>query len=219
MGAALVAALVVAAAVLAVMGTDDRGIVAALRITARLSYLLFWPAYAGRALATLFGPSLAPLAQRGREFGLAFAAAHLVHLGLVIWLYRISSQPPLAAGSFLFFAIAMAWTYLLALLSIAPLSRIVGRGRCRMLRLIGLEYIAFAFLVDFVVGPLRNGVRHPLNYLPFAILAVAGPLLRLGALARQQRHKQPATAALEGSQGLDPGSTEEQLALGRPIVR
>jgi hypothetical protein len=58
----------------------------ALRMTARWSFLLFWVAYAGGALATLFGPALAPLSGRGREFGLAFAAAHLVHIGLVIWL-------------------------------------------------------------------------------------------------------------------------------------
>jgi len=46
----------------------------ALRATARWSFLLFWLAYAGGALATLFGPKFQALARRGRDFGLSFAS-------------------------------------------------------------------------------------------------------------------------------------------------
>jgi hypothetical protein len=56
----------------------------ALELTARWSFLLFWLAYAGNAVAILFGAQLAA----GREFGLAFASAHLVHIGLVVWLFH-----------------------------------------------------------------------------------------------------------------------------------
>ena len=77
-------ALVLAAAVLAIKGVDAKSLVIALRLTARWSFLLFWVAYAGGAMATLFGPALEPLARRGREFGLAYAAAQLIHLGLVV---------------------------------------------------------------------------------------------------------------------------------------
>jgi hypothetical protein len=187
MGAAFGAALVLAVVVLALMGNEHRGVVMALRATGRLSYLLFWPAYAGGALARLFGPSFAPIAQRARCFGLAFAAAHLVHIGLVVRLYQISPEPPVSDSIFLFFAIAVAWTYLLALLSFAPLSQAIGRTWWRILRTVGLEYIAFAFFFDFVIGPLRGGLKHPLAYLPFAALAVAGPVLRLGALTVRPR--------------------------------
>jgi hypothetical protein len=187
MAAAFGAALLLAVMVLAVTGADPHGTAAALRATARLSYVLFWPAYAGGALTRLFGSRFLPLAQRARCFGLAFAAAHLVHIGLVVWLYRISVRPPLSETMFWFFAIAAAWTYLIALLSIAWLAEVVGRSRCRILRTIAVEYIAFAFLVDFVITPLRFGVRQPLEYLPFAILAVAGPVLRVTALARGGR--------------------------------
>jgi hypothetical protein len=184
MAASLGAALLLAIMVLAVMGADAHGTSTALRVTGRFSYLLFWPAYAGGSLAKLVGPRLALLARRARCFGLAFAAAHLVHLGLVVWLYRISSRPPLSETMFWFFTIAIAWTYLLALLSVARLAEAVGRARSRFLRTVGIEYIAFAFLVDFVITPLRFGVRQPLEYLPFALLAVAGPILRVAALAR-----------------------------------
>jgi hypothetical protein len=53
-------------------------------------------AYAGGAIAELFGPALGPLARRGREFGLAYAAAQLIHVGLVVWLFQITSRLPLS---------------------------------------------------------------------------------------------------------------------------
>jgi hypothetical protein len=187
MSAAFGAALVLAVVVLALMGDEERGVVMALRATGRLSYLLFWPAYGGGALARLFGPSFAPMAQRGRCFGLAFAAAHLVHIGLVVHLYQIRGRPPTPDAIFLLFAVAVAWTYLLALLSFAPLSQAIGRTWWRILRTVGLEYIAFAFFFDFVIGPLRGGLKQPLAYLPFAALAVAGPVLRLAALTVRPR--------------------------------
>lgn len=184
MAAAFGAALLMALATLAAMGAAPHGTVAALRVTGRLSYLLFWPAYAGGAMARLFGPRFAFLAERARSFGLAFAAAHLVHLGLVVWLYRISARPPLPEAVFLFFAVAVFWTYFLAVLSLPQFAAMVGRAGCRVLRFVGSEYIAFAFLVDFVITPLRIGTSRPLEYLPFAVLAMAGPMLRLAALAR-----------------------------------
>ena len=75
MGAAFGIALTIATAVLVLGGTDNKSIRLALELTARWSFLLFWLAYAGGALATLFGWGV--LAGRGREFGVAFAAAHL----------------------------------------------------------------------------------------------------------------------------------------------
>ena len=77
MGVAFGVALGIAAAVLTLYGTDPKGLVAALRMTARWAFLLFWMAYIGGAMTT-------PLARRGREFGLAYAAAMLVHVGLEI---------------------------------------------------------------------------------------------------------------------------------------
>jgi hypothetical protein len=64
MGSAFCAALVLAAVVLAVLGTDERGTRVGLKATARLSFLLFWPAYSGSALTALFGATFEPLKQR-----------------------------------------------------------------------------------------------------------------------------------------------------------
>src|ERR1700760_4465178 len=97
MSAAFGTAVVLAAVTLAISGIGTTGLHRALRVTARFSFLLFWLAYAGGALKTLFGSAFQPIAWRGRDLGLAFAAAHLVHIGLVVWLYRIATQPPVSS--------------------------------------------------------------------------------------------------------------------------
>jgi hypothetical protein len=165
--------------VLALLGTGERGTDVALQLTARLSFLLFWPAYSGGALATLFGPPLHRIRQRAREFGLAFASAHLVHLGLIVWLCYIGATP--GWFTFVFFGIAVVWTYCLALLSIDRLRRAVGRTGWWLLSVIGLNYIALAFAEDFTRFPFRADARYLVGYLPFIVLSIAGPALRIAA--------------------------------------
>jgi hypothetical protein len=178
---AFCAALGVAGAALAVFGAGERGTDVALQGTARLSFLLFWVAYTGGALTTLFGPAFEPLKRRGRQFGLAFASAHLVHIALVARLIYIDAPPPF--GTFVFFGIAVLWTYLLVVFSIEPLQRMLGSKGWWLLRLVGLNYIAYAFAVDFLrVSPMAT-IKYVVGYLPFGVLAVAGPMLCLAAFA------------------------------------
>jgi len=114
MGAAFLIAFVAAGIVLATLGIGVRGTDRALQVTARLSFILSWGAYAGGALVRLFGSAFRSTARRGRDLGLAFASAHSIHIALVVWLYRISSQPPLGPALFWFIAIGLMWTYLLS---------------------------------------------------------------------------------------------------------
>jgi hypothetical protein len=174
MGLAFGAALACAGFILAVRGTGERGTDDALMATGRLSFLLFWPAYAGGALATLFGPIFQPLSRRGREFGLAFASAHLVHLALVAWLCWIGAVPE--TGVFVFFGIGVVCIYVLALGSIPRIRRAAGPLAWRILQIFGMNYIAYAFAVDFL---RLDRLRPPASvaYLPFAVLSVAGPAL------------------------------------------
>jgi hypothetical protein len=81
---AFCAALGLAVLVLVALGTGKQGTDVALRVTARLSFMLFWPAYAAGAMTALFGPAFKPFKQRTRRFGLAFASAHCVHIALVV---------------------------------------------------------------------------------------------------------------------------------------
>jgi hypothetical protein len=184
MGAALASAVAIAIVVLMVKGVAESGIRSALRVTARWSYLWFWLAYAGGALAVLFGSTFRGLAQRGREFGLAFASAHLVHVGLVLWLYHIIQRPPLTGSLLIVFGVGIVWTYLLALLSIPYISGMMGPTVWRIVRTVGVEYIAIVFFYDFAKSSI-HGIRDIVDYVPFLALAIAGPLLRLAAVVRR----------------------------------
>jgi hypothetical protein len=189
MAAAFSAALMLAAGVLAIFGVNARAISGALRLTARFSVLLFWPAYASGALAALYAPSLEKLARRRREFGLAFASAHLVHLGLVIWLYRISSKPPIPQASAVIFGIGFFWIFVLVLLSVRAVRQNMSGRVWRILQTIGLEYIAYLFFADFL-RPGSAGLceavcrEQPLAYVPFGALIVLGLALRITALVK-----------------------------------
>src|SRR5208337_850084 len=84
--AAFCASLGLAVCIIAVFGIH-RGVNLALPATARLAFLIFWPAYTGAAYV------FSPLRARARDLGLAFAAALLVHLALVVCLCVIGPAP------------------------------------------------------------------------------------------------------------------------------
>jgi hypothetical protein len=189
MGLAAGAALLLAAGVFAVYGTGEKAIRTALDVTARWSFLLFWLSYSGGALGSLFRPAFHGLARRGREFGLAFASAHLVHIGLIVWLGVILNRLPLHGGLLVFFLVAIFFTYLLAALSFG-LKDAIGPQLWRILVFVGLNYILIAFARDFVLGTVKAGTTNPqwwhlLDYGVFAGLCIAAASLRFAAAMRR----------------------------------
>ena len=161
----------------------------ALRATARWSFILFWLASVGHALATLFGERFRALAAHARDLGLSYASAHLVHLALVVWVYCYAIVHGTKAPSqqtLIFFGIAVFWTYLIALLSFDSVAAKLNARSRRILRIIGVEYITLAFFVDFFKSPFQNGFGHIAGYAPFLVLTVAGPFLRLAAMGKRR---------------------------------
>jgi hypothetical protein len=196
MGSAFCAALGLAALVLATLGTGERGTVVALKVTARFSFLLFWLAYASGAMTGLFGPAFAPFKKRAREFGLAFASAHLVHIALVAWITYIGHAPP--RGVFVFFGVAVLWTYLLALFSIPRLQQALGSKGWWFLRVVGLNYIAYAFARDFLGFQQFGSIKYWVGYAPFDVLSVVGPLLCLAAFVQRTARLQKTSSRRTG---------------------
>jgi hypothetical protein len=191
MGLAFGIGLVLASLVLATEGIGDASIVTALRLTARWAFLPFWLAYAGGAMAELVGPVLARLGKRGRDLGLTYASAMLVHVGLVVWLGVIRGHVPLTGKSLILFVVGIMFTYLLALFSIDRVAKALGRTGWRILRIVGMNYILFAFATDFlhpIIHPriAHYGFQFVAGYLPFAAMCVAGPLLLLAAGAHRR---------------------------------
>jgi hypothetical protein len=164
---------------LRVAGTSAPGTVLALQLTARWAYLFFWPTYAGSALVAIFGRRFALIARRGRELGLAFAAAMLPHVALVAWIFYESPTPPMSRAKAVYFSVALVFAYLLALLSIKRVGAKLSPTLNHKIRLIGVEYIALAFLRDFLGVPTHATAMQWMAYLPFIALAVMAGLLRL----------------------------------------
>lgn len=184
MSAAFCAALAVTVVALGIFGTGEKGTGIALRLTGRLSLLLFWPAYAGAAMAALFGPRFGILDRHRRDFGLAYASAHLIHVGLVAHLISMSARPIIEA-IMPFFAVGVVWTYLLAFSSWERFSRLFSPSLWQILRNMGLEYLALVFFADLVLLPVQVYVNHPFQYLPFSILIIVGTILRMTMMIRR----------------------------------
>jgi hypothetical protein len=187
MTSALAGALTLAVAVLAVYGTGVDSLRLGVRMTARWSFVFFWLSYAGGALAILFGPAFAGLARNARAFGLAFAAALQVHIGLVVWLGGVTGRIPLQGGVLWFFLVALACTYLLALLSFGIGQHNLGR-LWRPALFVVTTYILIAFGRDFVLGALAYKTQdwlYAAEYLPFALLCLIAVPLRLAAIIQR----------------------------------
>ena len=181
--AAACAAAVLAAFVLAIMGPGDQGIHAALLATARLMFLVFFPAYTGSALAALFGAVFDPWRRYARDLGLAFAAILAVHLSLVAWLCLIGDVPP--ARTFVVFGVAALCVYGLTLFSVNRLQQMLGAQAWAVLRFLAMNYIALAFADDFLRDPILGDIGHALFYWPFMALAIVGPALRGAAIVQE----------------------------------
>ena len=146
-----------------------------MRSAARVAFVFFWLAYASRSILSLVNFRNVRF-ERGRAFGLAFAAALLVHLVLVAWLFQIASRQPMGDEGIVYFGIGAVWTCFLALFSINP--KRASQRWLHLVREFGSGYILLLFFLDFVIAPLRNDGGYSWEYVPFAILTVAAPTLR-----------------------------------------
>ena len=181
MAAAFCASLALTISAVAVFYTPHNGLGIALDTSARVAFILFWFAYIGGSLNSIFGNVFLPLKLHAREFGLAFAAALLVHLGCVICLCALGHAPPVE--TFVVFGAAAVFTYLLAILSVSRVREALPPKFWPPIRACAMNYIAFAFILDFVKFPLTD-FREGIKYLPFAALAILGPALKLAAWAQ-----------------------------------
>jgi hypothetical protein len=192
--ASFLVAAALAATVFGIVGAHDR-VEVALRVTARWSFLLFWLAYTGSAMAALWGAPFTGLARHGREFGLAFAAAQVVHLGLIL----LSGS----AGGMVFFWVGIGFTYVLALFSLPRVRDAVGPRLWRISLVIALNYIALVFAADFIEGPLKSrGIaNYPMSYLPFAVVLIAGIGLRGAAFVHRKLRNWQSEHRIAGAGG------------------
>ena len=88
--------------------------------------------------------------------------------GALSSLFGARFQPLTSA---IYFGVGLLFAYTLALFSIPALAaRLSPRAR-QWLFTLGLEYIALAFLRDFLHNPFGHGIARLAGYLPFVTLA------------------------------------------------
>ena len=183
-GIAFSIALATTVSALSVFGVKQ-GIPLALLATGRIAFVYFFLAYVGGPLTTLFGPTFQPIRRRARDFGLAFAAVILVHLGLITYLCAIGEAP--GVGVFIIFGPAAVFTGLLTLLSFSRVRTLLPQTWWPRIRTVATAYILFAFLRDFVGFAPPSTLRHAILYGPFAGLSILCLVLALAAWAKTSR--------------------------------
>lgn len=187
-----VAAGVAAIALGARVGSDalEQARLAA-RWTARASFLVFLVVYCAPAAMRLFpSPMMRAIVRRRRQWGLAFALAHTIHLAALTH-YMLLSGETRPVPVWILTGGAYALIYALALTSNDASQRLLGRGWKRLHR-IGIHYIWFIFLLSYasrIAEPARMHIG--LVFVPIMLAALG---LRLAARRSARRAPKPALA-------------------------
>ena len=135
-------------------GASDANLVMLLTLTARIAFMIYLLIFIARPLRQLFSSGLSKwLLRERRSLGIAFAAVHTVHLGLIFTRHDVESllERPLvgtAVG-----ATAYLLMYLMLLTSFDAPARRIGPRNWRRLHKTGLYFIGFVFFATLLPEP------------------------------------------------------------------
>jgi len=181
--------------VLALAGTGESGIRMLVRATARTSFALFTAAFVASALHRLRrSPATAWLLANRRYVGVSFAVSHGLHL-LALWALAGWSARQFVANASLTVVVlgGIAYVFLAAMTatSFDRAARWLGARRWQRLHTIGAYYIWAIFFLSYV----PRAFASPL-YVPFALVAIAAPVLRWWTRRRAPAMVAPARASV-----------------------
>ena len=161
----------------------------AARWTARASFLVFLVVYCAPALARLVpSPLTATVVRRRRQWGLAFALAHTIHLG-ALTRYMLLSGEGRPVAVWILTGTAYAFVFALAITSNDASQRLLGRWWKRLHRT-GIHLIWLVFVLSYasrIPDPARAHIG--LVFTPIALAALG---LRIVARQRSRRARQAA---------------------------
>ncbi len=168
-------------------GISDLNLRLLLTLTARIAFMIFLVVFVARPLAQLYRNRATRwlLAER-RSIGIAFAAVHSVHLGLIA--YRFSVIPGLEYGivEALFGGTAYLLMYLMLVTSFDAPARAIGPRAWRRLHKTGLYFIGFIFVVTLLPEP--DEPLFTIERTWFVVLTAGAAFIRLTAyFARRGR--------------------------------
>ncbi len=166
-------------------GTNEATASLMLRLTARISFLIYMLVFVSRPLRQLLkSPLTGKMLKNRRYFGIALAGSHTVHLILIIWFFVFISDsgPPLRVV--LFGGIGYLLLYLMLITSFDKPAAAIGSSAWRRLHKTGLYWVGAVFAVTFV--PKFLAQPDNLTYLISALLILSALSIRVVAFLRRK---------------------------------
>jgi sulfoxide reductase heme-binding subunit YedZ len=177
---------------------DLASVRAAVRISARMSAVLFCLAFASSALAMFFSHAgVRWLRRNRRHVGLAFGAVHLVHAAAIATYATLHPAQFHAYMSPAMYALSGTGYAFLAALALTSSNRAqmwMGSQAWSALHWVGSVYIWLSFTNGFA----RRAVIDP-SYWPWVGLLMAVAALRTAALVRRWRQRRGANGDIRAS--------------------
>ncbi len=166
-------------------GWSDDGLRAAIRVTARSSFVLFLAAFSASSLAT-FRPSPATrwqLASR-RYLGISFALSHLIHAAVIVALAARTGGGSLSARAAGLIGGGLVYGFIVFMLvtSFDRTAAWVGPRVWKTTHTIGGYLVFLTFLLSY-----GGRASESLLYLPHVLLLLAVLGLRIARRVRRQR--------------------------------
>jgi len=160
---------------------DETTIRVAIRVTARISFLLFLGAFLGDALYRLM-PAVATRWLKAHKdvFTLGFAGSHTVHLAFILALMAaIGREKALKGLMVVAFTTGFLFIYALA-------ANVLFRHRTFLPS--RFEALAHYYLMAlFAVSFTRHAIKEPAFYTPFFLVAVTAIGVRIAAAIRSRK--------------------------------
>jgi DMSO/TMAO reductase YedYZ heme-binding membrane subunit len=165
-------------------GTDGTALHTMLRASGRLSTLIFLLVFITRPLHQLIAkPWSRRLLQNRRSIGISFAAAHSVHLSLILWLWQSVPDEVFSMVTIVIGGGGFVLMYLMLITSFDAAAKALGPKAWRRLHKTGLYWIGFIFAYDFFDLPIAT-ILSP-QYLPYSIAILLAVAIRLAAWKNQ----------------------------------
>jgi DMSO/TMAO reductase YedYZ heme-binding membrane subunit len=166
-------------------GLGEPGLRAGIRLSGRISTLLFMSAFLARPLfLSVSCPVTRWLLENRRYLGVSFASSHTMHLFLILGLAITSASfiHSLKGGTIIGGGLGYIILYAMTATSSDRAVRWLGARRWKILHTLGLYYLWSIFAVTYL-GRLKESPR----YWPWVILVWGGMVFRFGMLLRNRK--------------------------------
>lgn len=193
MGVVALAIALWVAIILATTASPVDGLRQAIRVTARTSLALFLLAFTAAAMWQFWPGAWTRWQRQNRRYlGVAFAASHFLHLGVILALGQVAPAALAALTtpiSWIGGGLAYLFIAAMTLTSFDRTARLIGPRAWKILHAAGSYYVCLVFANSYI----GRALTIP-EYVPAAALVVLALGLRIAAAVARSRTRQVAPA-------------------------